>query len=1149
MDAAETETAAAPKAAAAADNDPLHQMVAVLGKKNTTSANTTAELYSLYQHSPDIRATLRLVDPAFMDILTTSVAATAEDSNVGVGTRVVRLLTSQVLQGNDSAAEAEAAAEMLSDILNNECGGYANAAAEPTMGVVELCALRASVVQTVVHRIRDGAPTNSGSFARLLCAIEHAATSTTSAAAAAQDGRLCSTCLLVSEVADALVEFDVAKLVSEKSAIGNNASAAVAFDKMSQLLRLLTFAIEQYGDHAIRVLSGHPSLRTLARCIIKMLSVPVPLVAAPALYALTLLVLYPNDGNRSSTQHQISCLPVSSSSSSLQSLSQNLMAKLFDVDHIERTLTLVVDFCLNCQEPSGMGCQEKQYQQYRGSLDDTPGEAEPNHGGTIVNGAVANDLLVLDAVAGIIGAIVRSDNTLVAAGTTKDLFYQSTSIISAIAHLQHLSTYDHRYLTPLLSIVGSIVSVSATTTTTTTVNSGNNGGGISRSSPLLQALFARVGGSGGGDPVLESASSSSLSLSRNNDGDDSIVEEITEFVTLCVEDSVDVMLPFPITIGGRVLGLECKEEKNSRHHQQKQPTWWLYTSFEEGSYGWLFNSNRNDRQRIGSSLACLLRSLGKHETQPDAVYRILDTVVRPYLTTSVAGGTHINGAAGLDVVNFELNGDALENRRLAQYLTYVGCHYWIVRPVLLLAVDLAHGISKGTEAARSVLASHPQHDKELQGLFAWAERTVCSKQSVDICSSAALFFGTNKPNDHDEDGGDDDEDDDEDGFSQATHLSPGPYRGERGGAAAAATPDSAFSSPSASLKHRKNARDTIGIAELRRANNNNSNGQLENGTESKQGVGLGITTTAEQQVPGHKRRRERWQEAQTFLLDHWKRICEADLAQLLVRLSTALMHSEGEKKEQDEDQYQRREPDVVNNKDNDGASSRHRRPPNAHDWALALVDLHSRHMSARETVEIALQKELHNKQKELAEADDRAAALLDELQRVQNHSSELSRAIERHQAIHGEMEQESKRMRTSLDDLRGAHRQAQADAAEWKDECTATRDLLDRSEGEGKKTRELWEQLTETHGRLEREYEREQDMWKTRSVEMARSNKELELALANAVTRLRDLEAQADLDRSVSDELRRQNGAMAVRLAEFAKLSETLHTLSRIHPQ
>ncbi|KAJ2494612.1 hypothetical protein GGI11_008773, partial [Coemansia sp. RSA 2049] len=389
------------------------------------------------------------------------------------------------------------------------------------------------------------------------------------------------------------------------------------------------------------------------------------------------------------------------------------------------------------------------------------------------------------------------------------------------------------------------------------------------------------------------------------------------------------------------------------------------------------------------------------------------------------------------------------------------------------------------------------------------------------------------PNDHDDDDDEDGEDENGGDFSQSTHLSPAPYREERGGAAeTAATPDSAFSSPSASLKHRKSARDTIDIAELHRANNNNnnnSNGGLQNGTGPKQVLGLGITTTTEQPVPEHKRRSERWQEAQTFLLDHWKRTCEADLAQLLVRLSTALMHPEGEKKEQDNNEY--------------------RRSPNAHDWALALVDLHSRHMSAREAAETALQQVLHTKQEELAEADDRAAALLGELQRVQNHSSELSRAIERHQAIHGEMEQESKRMRTSLDDLRGAHNQALADAAEWKDECTATRDLLDRSEGEGKRTRELWEQLTETHGRLEREYGREQDMWNTRSVEMARSNKELELALANAVARLRDLEAQADLDRSVSNELRRQNGAMAVRLAEFAKLSETLHTLSRIHPQ
>ncbi|KAJ1798091.1 hypothetical protein LPJ59_002724 [Coemansia sp. RSA 2399] len=81
---------------------------------------------------------------------------------------------------------------------------------------------------------------------------------------------------------------------------------------------------------------------------------------------------------------------------------------------------------------------------------------------------------------------------------------------------------------------------------------------------------------------------------------------------------------------------------------------------------------------------------------------------------------------------------------------------------------------------------------------------------------------------------------------------------------------------------------------------------------------------------------------------------------------------------------------------------------------------------------------------------------------------------------------------------------------------------------------------------MEREYERGQEIWATKHREMAKSNKELELALANAVARLRDVEAQADLDRSVNEELRRQNAAMAMRLSEFSKLSETLHNLSRI---
>ncbi|KAJ1766888.1 hypothetical protein IW140_006033 [Coemansia sp. RSA 1813] len=988
----ETSSAAAVSAAASTtNNDPLHQTVAVL-ESESKPADTIAALYSLYKSSPDVRAVLRLIDPAFIDILSAGARFSFDNNSLatggsivkdtGAGTYLMRLLTAQALGGSDGAAE------MLGDMLDNSHG---HSSIQATMGL-EISTLRASIVQNILQRIRDGCP-DSGSFTRLLGIVESIAT----AKHAVQDDELFSWIpLLVSTIGDALIDID------DFASLPETVNDAIA-NKASRLLRLLTFVSEQYNAHAIHALSTLPSLRTLTRRIIKMLSAPVPLVAAPALHALTLIVLGTSND-------------VVPSDSPLTDLSRSLSAKLFDAEHITRTLTLVVDFCLNCQEPTN----------------------DPK--------SVPDDLLVLEAVSGIVGAIVRTKSN------ARGLFYQSTAIVHAVNHLQQLASFDHRYLTPLLSVVGSIVSLSDDA--------------WFMKSPLLQALFYDSDCSKREGPAT-------------SDGD-CVVNDVAEFVALCFEDAVDMMLPFPMVMGGKMLNL--RNDRVTPDHQSM----WMCTSYE-GSYGWCFNSGWKEQRRIGRDLACLLEKqryvqgsdgAGSKVEQINALHRVLDTVVKPYLSSYI-------DADLLGATVMELDENTAE-RQLVQQLAYIGCHYWIVKPVLTLVTDLAYGTHIAAQPSSEV------QNHELQKLFDWARSIGTKNKEISLRQSVLSVFASNKRNDS----------------SPMEHQ-------QNSVPLSAVTPDSAFSSPGSV---------TPGIAmdELRKASNNNVGRK-----EEFEATGLGISMD-------HALYRSRL--AQVIIIGHWKHTCDTELAQLLVQLSEAT-HAKGG------DDLKKQIEQVSSTSNAAGNSCR---LPGLYDCISAVVDLYSQHTAAKIATESTFARAMQRKQEELMGAGDEIAYLSNELQCVQGQHSELTGRINRYQEINGELEQESKRLKTSFDELDVAHRRVQADASEWKDECMATRDLLDKSEDSGKQTRMQLEQLSEMHGRLEREYEREQEIWGTKHREMAKSNKELEMALANAVTRLRGLESQADLDRSINEELRRQNAAMAMRLSEFSKLSETLHNLSRI---
>ncbi|KAJ1940126.1 hypothetical protein EC988_007123, partial [Linderina pennispora] len=100
----------------------------------------------------------------------------------------------------------------------------------------------------------------------------------------------------------------------------------------------------------------------------------------------------------------------------------SLGPKLFDDSHIDRTLVLVADLCLNCK-----GAEN--------SL------------------TVDEDLRVLGAIAGLVRVVVVSN--------AAERFFQSARLAGALEHVALLARLDRRYMFPLLHIVNPILAAPA----------------------------------------------------------------------------------------------------------------------------------------------------------------------------------------------------------------------------------------------------------------------------------------------------------------------------------------------------------------------------------------------------------------------------------------------------------------------------------------------------------------------------------------------------------------------------------------------------------------------------------------------------------------------------------------------------------------
>ncbi|KAJ2319070.1 hypothetical protein GGI00_006481, partial [Coemansia sp. RSA 2681] len=342
---------------------------------------------------------------------------------------------------------------MLADIIDK----HNTASSSSTLPVVA----SEVVAQALLTRVRDEVPVVSA-HARLLRAVHSNSASN------------CSYQPLLCTVVDAIVAASV--------------STASSATRLAQLLCVAAQVIEHDQRSALAVLASLESLRGFARHVIKLLSVPEPIIAAPALHLLTLILLHPpiSDTAAAVVAGQLQQQQQQEQVSPLTILADGLRGKLFDAAHIGRTLVLAADLCHNCQQAAAA----------RGS----------NNGSS-----VDDDVVVLDAIAGMVAAIAQceqSDNSALQA--VRAAFFASTELVPAIVHVVAMAKLDRRYLHSVLRMATAILSRPEDATT-----------------PLVCALTGESQGS-------SSSSSSSDNLP-------SVIGELLELVLSGIEDIDDAM--------------------------------------------------------------------------------------------------------------------------------------------------------------------------------------------------------------------------------------------------------------------------------------------------------------------------------------------------------------------------------------------------------------------------------------------------------------------------------------------------------------------------------------------------------------------------------------------------------------------------------
>ncbi|KAJ2716341.1 hypothetical protein H4R19_000708 [Coemansia spiralis] len=619
--------------------------------------DAAVRLSALHAASPDVRAALRVVPPAYMDALAAAtetaglVAAGAWHGPAqGVwrpsapGTRLQERLVELALSGADEAAA------MLAELLSN-------AGAGDRMPLHQLLDMQNAAARTLVARLGDyGARLDT--FATLLSAAGAlAAARDATAAAAAARGWIQD---LVLAAADAVAPPE------------DTAAAAPALCLLAQLLA-------QHGAAATEALAGHQGLRVMARRIIALLSQPAPLVVAPALHVLTRILLhsYPEPA------------PGGQQFQELARLAGSLGCKLFDADHIDRTLVLIADLCLDCH-----------------SAATTTSTADAR---------IVHDLRVLREVAGTVDALARTERE-----EARTLFFQSATLTSALGHLVSMAKLDRRYLGPLLAMVNSILDAA--------------GGSVAQ--PAVATLFDGHD-YGQADSLRDSSAPAP-----------SIVDELFDIVLSGIEDAADTVPRFALPpadwLDTGLLDVSGAAKGAGRPEAARAP--WPRVSSEECGGGWFVSCSTEQRQQIhmfvrlalaaqpgtarATQATCWIQELVDAAVQVLGAFLLPAGLDSPNAPVGDPLGAMWVGASPLDPVAY-LRALQAQHATAGALPSVLGAYYWAVRPVVSLLADVTPLMRPAADHWRGAAGSG-----ELGGILRWAA-SVCAGLLGD--GSAALL--------------------------------------------------------------------------------------------------------------------------------------------------------------------------------------------------------------------------------------------------------------------------------------------------------------------------------------------------------------------------------------------------------------------------
>ncbi|KAJ2786059.1 hypothetical protein GGI15_001726 [Coemansia interrupta] len=513
---------------------------------------------------------------------------------------------------------------------------------------------------------------------------------------------------------------------------------------------------------------------------------------------------------------------------------------------------------------------------------------------------------------------------------------------------------------------------------------------------------------------------------------------------------------------------------------------WPRVSSDECGGGWLVNANRKQRTQVVDFLANALRLT--------AITHDSETCVPDELMQAIASA----------VVDTKITAD--DRRRSPE--VFIGTYFWAVRPVLEIAVELVRKSDAFASCWRSWFEG-------AQGTRAWAVN-VCALVAAnpgellgDAMSRDMATVGDSKST-----GSDDAH------SEQKTRLADPRL------AAAVATPAesvrSSMSSGTVSPHPQPSDRTygaspVIGIDAMRAAS-----------STTPASLTLQIPSNSATPIPAGNQGVAR-SNLHTVVLRQWARVCETEMA---FKLASASATTQSDKS-------------IVNRVSGILASARRQldaygRSVHPLLVSMSAVDMQRQiHAKAVQELSASYAASIADERENREDAEQEISELRKELDRTVSQLDNVTSSLQQASVYAESLKAEAMQLAELKSELLAQCQTHERDAQEWKQECIGTRAQLEAAEAKiGEMDRKL---------RADAEAYQKQvgEMTSAQSV-LRETAAGLERALGDAVARLRVLEMQSLAERATSDELRGKNAAMAAHLAEYLKIAESMHSLSRV---